>query len=86
MKKLFGLWSPKEARRLHAPIQNITSSNPSVDSSTAKYVIFKTRMHSKHTQSFSKIENGCQNFALPTRTVQGGTRKIALSSLLSLHV
>jgi hypothetical protein len=46
MKKLFGLWSPEGVRRFHAPVQNITSSNRSADSSTAKYVIFENPMHS----------------------------------------
>jgi hypothetical protein len=40
MKKLFGAWNPEEARRFNAPIQNITSCNLSVDSGTARYVIF----------------------------------------------
>jgi hypothetical protein len=30
MKKLFGSWNPEEARRFHAPVQNM-----------ARYVIFK---------------------------------------------
>jgi len=34
MKKLFGASSPEEARRLNAPVQNITSCNLSVDSGT----------------------------------------------------
>jgi hypothetical protein len=40
MKKLFGLGSPKKACRFHAPIQNITSFNPSAYSGAAKFVIF----------------------------------------------
>jgi hypothetical protein len=40
MKKLFGLSSPKEARRQDAPIKSITSCNLSADSGTKKYVIF----------------------------------------------
>jgi hypothetical protein len=30
--KLFGLWKLEEARSFHAPVQNITSCNRSVDS------------------------------------------------------
>jgi hypothetical protein len=40
MKKLFGMSCPEEARRQDAPIKNITSYNLSVDSGTARYVIF----------------------------------------------
>jgi len=40
MKKNFGAWNLEETRRFHAPILNITSCNLSVDSGTARYVIF----------------------------------------------
>jgi hypothetical protein len=41
MKKLFGLSYPEEVRRQDAPIKNITSYSPSVDSGIKKYVISK---------------------------------------------
>jgi hypothetical protein len=41
MKKLFGLWQLEEAQNFHAPVQDSTSFNRSVDSYTKKYVILK---------------------------------------------
>jgi hypothetical protein len=35
-----GAWKLEEASCFHAPVQNITSCNQSVDSGTKKYVIF----------------------------------------------
>jgi hypothetical protein len=40
MKKLFGAWNPEEARRFHAPVQNIMSCNRPLDFGVKKYVIF----------------------------------------------
>jgi hypothetical protein len=40
MKKLFGAWKLEEARSFHAPVQNITSFNRSLDFGVKKYAIF----------------------------------------------
>jgi hypothetical protein len=40
MKQLFGDAQLEEARSCASPVQNITSCNRTVDSCTAKYVIF----------------------------------------------
>jgi hypothetical protein len=58
MKKLLGLERPEEARRFDAPFQNITIFNPSVDSGTARYVIF--------------LIPGCTRSPLRTAIVQEG--------------
>jgi len=41
MKKLLCAWNPEETRRIHAPIQYITSLKLLVDSGIKKYGIFK---------------------------------------------
>jgi hypothetical protein len=39
MKTLLGLWRLEEVRGRHAPVQNITSCNLSVNSGTKEYVV-----------------------------------------------